>query len=81
MQRFKNILCVMEHGEAGKPALDRAVTLAENNQASLTVVNVVPRMPAGIGMPDGGPISRDLQAAMVREYEERLVSVIEPYCQ
>lgn len=81
MQRFKNILCVMEHGKLGKPALDRAVTLAENNQASLTVVAVLPRLPAGIGMPDGGPISRDLQAAMEREHQERLLSVIEPYLQ
>lgn len=28
MQRFKNILYVMEPGEAGKPALDRVVMLA-----------------------------------------------------
>ena len=81
MQRFKNILCVIEHGEADKPALDRAVTLAEHNQATLTVVNVVPRVPAGIGMPDGGPISRDLEAAMEREHEARIVSLLEPYRQ
>lgn len=79
MWRFNNILCVVEHGEAGKPALDRAVTLAEHNQAKLTVVDVIPRVPAGIGMPDGGPISRDLRAAMVREHEARVVSLIEPY--
>lgn len=79
MQRFKDILCVMEHGEAGMAALDRAVTLAEHNQAALTVVDVVPRLLAAIGMPDGGPISRDLQAAMEREHEARLVSLLEPY--
>ena len=65
MQRFKKILCVMEHGEASKPALERAVALAENNQAELMVVDVIPRLSAGIGMPDGGPVSRDYQAAMV----------------
>jgi nucleotide-binding universal stress UspA family protein len=81
MQRFKSILCVMEHGEVGKPALDRAVTLAENNQANLTVVDVVPRVPAGIGMPDGGPISDELQAAMVREHEARMEPLIESYRQ
>jgi len=81
MQRFKNILCVIEHGEASKPALDRAVALAENNQASLTVVDVIPRVPAGIGMPDGGPISDELQAAMVREHEARMEPLIEPYRQ
>jgi len=41
MRRFKNILCVIEHGEASKPALDRAVALAENNQASLAVIDAV----------------------------------------
>jgi len=81
MQRFNNILCVIEHGEASKPALDRAVSLAENNQASLTVVDVIPRVPAGIGMPDGGPISDELQAAMVREHEARMEPLIEPYRQ
>ncbi|MCG2634697.1 MAG: universal stress protein [Gammaproteobacteria bacterium] len=81
MQRFKKILCVMEHGEASKPALERAVALAENNQAELTVVDVIERLPAGVGMPDGGPISRNLQAVMVREHEARIVSLLEPYRQ
>lgn len=81
MRRFENILCVVEHGEDGKPALDRAVTLAENNHAKLTVVDVIPRVPAGIGLPDSGPISRDLRAAMVREHESLITSLIEPYRQ
>jgi len=81
MQRFKNILCVIEHGEASRPALDRAIELSENNQASLTVVDVIPRVPSGKTMPDGGPISNELQAAMVREHEARMVPLIEPYRQ
>lgn len=81
MQRFKKILCVMEHGEASKPALERAVALAENNQAELMVVDVIPRLPAGIGMPDGGPISRDYQAAMVSKHEARIAALVEPYFQ
>jgi len=81
MQRFKSILCVMEHGEASKPALERAVALADNNQAELVVVDVIPRLPAGIGMPDTGPISRDLQAAMVQEHEKRLESLTGCYRQ
>lgn len=79
MRRFNNILCVVEHGEASKPALDRAVMLAEHNQAELSVVDVIPRVSAGIGLPDSGPISNDLQTAMVREHEARLESLIEPY--
>ena len=81
MQRFKKILCVMEHGEASKPALERAVALAENNQAELMVVDVIPRLSASIGMPDGGPVSRDYQEAMVGEHEARIAALVEPYLQ
>ena len=81
MQRFKKILCVMEHGEASKPALERAVALAENNQAELKVVDVIPRLSAGTGMPDGGPVSRDYQAAMVSGHEARIAALVEPYLQ
>jgi len=79
MKRFKDILCVVEQGEACKPALERAVTLAENNQANLTIVNVIQRITAGIGMPDGGPISADLQTAMVSAHTQDLESLIDPY--
>lgn len=79
MQRFKNILCVIERGQVSKPALERAAALADSNQANLTVIGVIPRVPAGIGMPDGGPISRDLQTAMVREREALMESLIKPY--
>ncbi len=81
MKRFKDILCVVARGAEHKPALERAVTLAENNQASLTVIAVAERMAAGIGMPDGGPISADLQAALVSAHEQELESLIEPYRQ
>lgn len=79
MQRFKNILYVIESGHARKPALERAVALADSNQANLTVVGVIPRVPAGIGMPDGGPISRDLQTAMVSEREAQIEPLVKSY--
>lgn len=41
MKRFRNILCVVERADACKPALERAVALAETNGARLTVVDVV----------------------------------------
>ena len=55
MKRFKDILFVVETGETCEPALERAVTLAESNQARLTVVVVVERINADIEMPDGAP--------------------------
>ena len=81
MKRFNNILCVVARGAERKPALARAVTLAENNQARLTVVGVSERVTAGIGMPAGGPVSADLQAAIVSEHERELESLLEPYRQ
>ena len=79
MKRFKNILCVVEPRELCKAALERAVMLAENNQASLTVVEIAEKVTAGIGMPDGGPISADLQAATVSEHTQGLETLVEPY--
>ena len=79
MKRFKHILCVVEPGEASNAALARAVTLAENNQAKLSVVGVIERITAGIGLPDGGPISTELQNAMAQDYEEQLQPLLEAY--
>jgi len=79
MQRFKDILCVAGTGQAGTPALERAVTLAENNQASLMVVDVADRITDGIGMPGGGPISAALQTTLVNTHAEALETLVNPY--
>jgi len=79
MKRFKDILYVAVAGEASKPALERAVTLAENNQARPTVVGATERITAGIGIPDGGPISAELQTAMVSIETDRLNKLVDPY--
>jgi len=79
MKRFNNILCVAGPGSGRKRALERAVKLAENNQANLAVIDVIERAAAGIGMPLGGPISADLQVAIVSAHEQELESLVEPY--
>ena len=79
MKRFKNILYVMETTEDSKLALDRAVTLAENNQANLTVIDVVPRITAGIGLPKDGPISEELQTVLKQTHLQELDNLISPY--
>jgi nucleotide-binding universal stress UspA family protein len=81
MKRFKDILCTIEPEKECKLALERAVTLAENNQANLTVITVAPSISAGIGMPEGGPISTDLQASTVASHKQELESLVEPYRQ
>jgi len=79
MKRFKNILCVVDTKTDCKHALQRAVELAENNQASLAVVNVMSNDKAGIGMPDGGPISADFQAARLKVHTQEVEELLEPY--
>ena len=79
MNIFKDILCVVDVREDCVAALERAVSLAESNQASLTVLDVVDRITAGIGMPDGSPISADLQSAMVASDRQALEELVDPY--
>jgi len=57
----------------------RAVSLAENNQAELTVIDVIPDITARIGMPRTGPTSNELRSATVNEHRNRLEALIEPY--
>jgi len=77
MKRFKNILFVSELHQVNQAALERAVTLAENNQASLRVVAVIPRVEAGIGLPGGGPISEKLQLDMKRAQQSQLEQLVD----
>lgn len=79
MKRFKDILCVVEPKAIFEPILERAVTLAENNQASLTVVEVVERVAAGIAMPEGDPASAGLQVDMVNSHKQQLDALVAPY--
>jgi len=79
MKRFKNILCVVDTRADCENALQRAVELAKNNQASLAVINVMTRDTAGIGMPDGGPISADLQAARLKSHTQMVENLLEPF--
>lgn len=75
MKRFKDVLCVVEPDKAYIPALERAVTLAENNQAGLTIVDVVPHVNEGIVELTGG----ELQAEMEDRHKQQLGALVEPY--
>lgn len=79
MKRFIDILCVVEIGGGGKSALERAVSLAENNQANLTVVEIAEHVAADIEMPEGGVIVADLQSAMVTARAQDLEALVDPY--
>ncbi len=79
MKHFQNILYVSQASVEQGSALARAVSLAENNQADLTVIDVIPQLSAGIGLPPGGPISADLQARAEAERRQALEALVAPY--
>ena len=79
MKRFKKILCVVDPRQPTETVLERGVSLAQNNQATLTVATVAPRVTAGIGMPDGGPISADLQEAAIADSRQQLENAVAPF--
>jgi len=79
MKRFKNILYVFSNKKSNESVMDRVVTLAENNQARLTVVSVLEPVTVGFGMPEGGPISVSLQAAMLNAQTQNVETLVAPY--
>jgi nucleotide-binding universal stress UspA family protein len=83
MQTFKNILYVNESNVEQTATLARAVSLAERNQAVLTVVDVVPIQVVQVDMalPPGGPVSTKLQAFIVAERRNTLNTLLQPYRQ
>jgi nucleotide-binding universal stress UspA family protein len=70
---------MVEPGNECRRALERAATLAENNQANLTVITVTPSINASIGMPEGGSNSTDLQATIANSHKQELENLVEPY--
>ncbi len=81
MKRFKDILCVVEPEEDCKAVLERAVALAENNQAKLTVVDVTERISNNPSIIEGIPSPDELQAAIISTYAKSLEDLVNPYRQ
>jgi nucleotide-binding universal stress UspA family protein len=79
MKRFKQILCVVGNVKQDQLALERAVSLAENNNATLTVVTVTPPVTAEIEIMDGGLASTDLHEAIVSEKQHELEKLVQHY--
>lgn len=78
MQRFKQILCVLDSEKLNKAALERAVALADNNQARLSVVSIAPGIRNYVGMPEGAKASK-LREVVVKDSLQKLQSQLEPY--
>ncbi len=81
MKRFKNILYLNESSVDQTSALERAVSLAQNNQANLTVVDVIPPppFPAGIGL-FPGELPIDVQSGTEESARRTMLeSMLGPY--
>ncbi len=72
MQKFKGILCVVTPGSVGRAALERAVTLADNNQARLMVVEVIDEMPRNTKLIDRIESLEEFQAKVVAGHRQVL---------
>lgn len=79
MKSFRSILYVAEEGGAQGPAVTRAVTLAENNQADLTIMAVMAPLEPPAESPPGVPIAAETQAAAVAERRRELDDLAAPF--
>jgi nucleotide-binding universal stress UspA family protein len=79
MKSIRNILCVTFPWKNCQSVVERAVVLAENNQASLTVVSLIERFAAAAEMLESEATPADLQALVVQGHEQHLATLIEPY--
>lgn len=79
MKRFKNILYVTSSDEPGTCALGRAATLAESNQARLTVVSVVDALPLATRFTTPGADAGGTPADLIGGLQQRLVGLVAPW--
>ena len=79
MQRFKDILYVATPGSIDHIALERAVVLAENNQAYLTVVEVIDELPHNTELIAHAQSIEELQAKIVEGHRQGLEKMMAPW--
>jgi len=78
MKRFKNILCVVAAGTDNKSIIERSVILANNNQASLTIVEIVNDMPP-TSLIERFISHDDLHSKIVKQGQLKLEELIAPW--
>ncbi len=79
MKRFKNILFVADFNAKQQVAVDRAVSLARQNEARLTVFTVVKALPADVRMAITVMPPQELLALVIDEHRKKadeLVAII-----
>ncbi len=76
MKHFTNILYVTEWSVDQDAAIERAAALARNNQANLTVIDVIPEKAANLTAPPDVSVEGDLVAALSADRRTRLESLL-----
>jgi len=71
---FTHILCPIDFSKIGERAIEHAVTWAEHDRAKLELIHVVP--PPMYAGPELAMMSLDLDAAVMRELEERMAETL-----
>lgn len=79
MNRFSKILCVVDPGGKCETILKRAATLAESNQATLSVVTVLPPIESAPGLRLGTRSAREEATGLVEAYARRLEEAVSPF--
>ncbi len=81
MKRFKNILYLNEPTVDQASAVARAVSLAENNQADLTIIDVIPTqlVREGIGLQPGGPMAKGLRTVVESDHRKAMESMVQSF--
>ena len=79
MQRFNNILCVVNTDLQNNVAMEHAAKLAEKNQIGLTVLEVVDEVVPNTTLFERTMSPVDLQAEMISEHQNRLQELISPW--
>jgi len=78
MKRFKNILLIADRRTWAENILNRAVTLAKNNQAHLTVVEIFKKLSNDMQTVLATRQLSDIQEAVARDRREQLNNLIKP---
>jgi nucleotide-binding universal stress UspA family protein len=78
MNRFRNILQVVDASTQPDRAVERAVTRAKEHQARLRILDVVPTPPPTWMLPDGGP-DIDPRVELINERHRQLEALVRDY--
>jgi nucleotide-binding universal stress UspA family protein len=79
MKRFKNLVYLAENDVPQEAAMARAVSLATNNQARLSVIDVVRELPAAPEAPRGVPDATELTSARIEARRAELEALVAPH--